>query len=229
MTSVQPQAEPPDIQEIWTRSGPVVTSMPPEEVARLAERQQALAGESGAMALFGFAVGTLVVAIPLSGLTSVSSIIAVFPELLVFAGIAQFIGGLIAYRKTNTFAGTAFCVYGANNTLIATYFLMKAAGLIPGNHADMLLVGIELFCFGYISLVLGFCAFKFNVVFIAILWALVPGFGLVAVHDVGGPAGVGYVGGYFLIISAALAFYGASALVVNATFKRAVVPLISLA
>lgn len=143
--------------------------------------------------------------------------------------MAQFIAGIWALRRGNTFAGTAFGVYGANNTLVATYFLMKAAGVFPGNHNDKLLLGVELFCFAYISLVLGFAALRVNLAFVGILWALVPGFGLVAVHDVGGPADIGHIGGYFLILSASLAFYGASALVINSSFGRAVLALISRA
>ncbi|MGH9102170.1 MAG: acetate uptake transporter [Acidimicrobiales bacterium] len=218
-----------EVREQWTKAGPVVSSLPEDEIRLMGERREASAAEPGALGLFGFAVGTLVVAIPLSGFTPAASAIATFPELLVFAGIAQFVAGVWALRRGNTFAGTAFGVYGANNTLVATYLLMKAAGVFPGNHSDMLLLGIELFCFAYISLVLGVAALTVNLTFVAILWALVPGFGLVAVHDVGGLAVIGHIGGYFLILSAGLAFYGASALVVNSSFRRPVLPLISRA
>lgn len=214
--------------ERWTKAGPVVSGMPAEEVSELRERAEASVGEPGAFSLFGFAVGTLLIAIPLSGFVPlVTGVLATLAPVLVFAGIAQFIGGLVALRKGNTFAGTAFCAYGANNTLIATWFLFQAIGLYPAVASTKLLLGIELFCFAYISLVLAAAALRFNLEFAGILAALVPGFGLVAVANVGGPAEIGNIGGYFLILSAGLAFYGASALVINSAFQRPVLPLIS--
>lgn len=217
-------------RERWTKAGPVVSTMPQERVAELQERAEASIGEPGALGLFGFAVGTLVIAIPLSGLVPLKTgVLAALAPVLVFAGIAQFIAGLVAFRKGNTFAGTAFGVYGANNTLIATYYLFQSAGVFPSNADTKLLIGIELFCFAYISLILAVAASKVNLEFVGILLALVPGFGLVAVSNVGGSSSIGDVGGYFLILSAGLAFYGASALVVNSAFQRPVLPLLSRA
>lgn len=217
-------------RERWTKAGPVVSAMPQERVVELQERSEASIGEPGALGLFGFAVGTLVIAIPLSGLVPLKTgVLAALAPVLVFAGIAQFIAGVVALRKGNTFAGTAFGAYGANNTLIATYYLFQSAGVFPSNADTKLLIGIELFCFAYISLVLAVAASKVNLEFVGILLALVPGFGLVAVSNVGGPSSIGDIGGYFLILSAGFAFYGASALVVNSAFQRPVLPLLSRA
>jgi succinate-acetate transporter protein len=216
-------------REKWTKAGPVVSGMPDRDVFALQERAEASVGEPGAMGLFGFAVGTLLIAIPVAGILPLSSVPAALPAVLVFAGIAQFIAGLVAFRKGVTFAGTAFCSYGANNTLIATYYLLTGTGAIAGTTDDKMLLGIELFCFAYISFVLGVAALKVNFEFVGILWALVPGFALAAVADVGGPASIGDIGGYFLILSAGLAFYGASALVINSAYQRTVLPLASRA
>ncbi len=234
--STQPQVNPRPADgrsrplERWTKAGPVVSGMPADQVTELQERSEASVGEPGGFSLFGFAVGTLLIAIPLAGFIPLQTgVLAALAPVLVFAGIAQFIGGLVALRKGNTFAGTAFCAYGANNTLIATWYLFQASGLFPAVASTKLLLGIELFCFAYISLVLAVAALPVNLEFVAILLALVPGFGLAAVPNVGGPAVIGNTGGYFLILSAALAFYGASALVINSTFQRRVLPLLSRA
>ena len=223
------EAYPMERREKWTKAGPVVSGMPDEQVVLLQERAEASVGEPGAMGLFGFAVGTLLIAIPIAGILPLTSVNATLPAVLVFAGIAQFIAGLVAFRKGITFAGTAFCSYGANNTLVATYYLLTSAGVIKNGVNDKLLLGIELFCFAYISLVLGIAALKVNFEFVSILWSLVPGFGLAAVANVGGPKAIGDIGGYFLILAAGLAFYGASALVINSAFQRTVLPLASRA
>jgi succinate-acetate transporter protein len=232
--SAQPQVtpRPPDGRaepgERWTKAGPVVSGMPAEEVIELQERSEASVGEPGAFSLFGFAVGTLLIAIPLLGFVPLKiGVMAALAPVLVFAGIAQFLGGLVSLRKGNTFTGTAFCGYGANNTLIATWYLFQASGLFPAVASTKLLLGIELFCFVCISLVLAAAALRFNLEYVGILLALVPGFGLVAVTSVGGPAALGTIGGYFLILSAGLAFYGASALVINSAFQHPVLSLLS--
>jgi succinate-acetate transporter protein len=215
-------------EERWTKAGPLVTALPAEGVSELQQRVEASVGEPGAFSLFGFAIGTLLIAIPLSGLVPLKTgVAAALAPVLAFAGIAQFIGGLVALRKGNTFAGTAFCSYGANDTLVATYFLFRSAGVFPATADTKLLLGVELFCFAYMSIVLARAAARVNLELVAILAALVPGFGLVAVQNVGGPAAIGNVGGYFLILSALLTFYGASALVLNTAYGRALLPLLS--
>ncbi len=128
--------------------------------------------------------------------------LAALAPVLVLAGLAQFIGGQAALRKGNTFVGTAFCACGANSTLIATYYLFPVRRAVPASPGPRLLLGIELFCFACISLVLAIAATAVNLEFTGILVALIPGFGLVAVTNVGGPAEAGHIGGYFLIISA---------------------------
>ncbi|HTX03522.1 MAG TPA: acetate uptake transporter [Candidatus Acidoferrales bacterium] len=209
------------LHEIWTKAGPVdVAAAGDGELRRIEERRQVEVGEPGAMGLFGFAVGTLVIAFVLSGITPMSSMTAALPAVLVFAGVGQFIAGLIAFAKGNTFAGTAFCSYGANNTLVSAFILGQKMGLIGATPADSHLLGVGLLCFGYISLILAIAATRLNATFVAILLALVPGYVLAAIPDLGGSATIGNIGGYFLILAAGLAFYGASALVINSTHER---------
>lgn len=215
------------VYEEWTKAGPVVSHLDPQETSTLQERAEASTGDPAALGLFGFAVGTLLIGIPLSGVLPVHNVPATLPAVLVFAGISQWVAGIVAFRKGNTFAGTALGVYGANNTLVATYFLFRSTGVFAKTAANTELLGVELFCFAYISLILAVASTKFNWEFFAILIALVPGFGLVAVHNVGGAAAIGDAGGWCLIVSAGLAFYGASALVINSAFKRAVLPMFS--
>jgi hypothetical protein len=130
-----------------------------------------------------------------------------------------------AFRKGNTFAATAFGCYGANNTVVAAFFLMAASGVFTKAFSTNVVLSIELFSFGYISLVLAGAALRLNPVFVAVLGALVPGFCLSALGLIGEPKVIGHIGGYFLILSAVLAFYAASALVINATYRRTVLPL----
>ena len=209
----------------WTKSGPITGTLPTAEVTRLQEFQEVTAAQPAPLGLFGFATGTIAIGFVLSGFTAMSAQIGTAPVLLIFAGIAQFIATMWAYRRSNAFAATAFGAYGANNMVVATFFLLSAAGVIPKNFDTNVTLSIELFSFGFISLVFAVAAVRLNPVFVGLLAALVPGFCLAGLGLLGEPMTIGNVGGYFLILSAVLAFYAAAALVVNAAFRRTVLPL----
>lgn len=211
--------------EIWTKAGPIESSIPETEIRTIEERHQASLGEPGALALFGFAVGTTVVAFVISGIVPNTASIAAVPVLLVFAGIGQFIGGLFALAKGNTFAATAFGSYGANNVLVAMFLWMMQGGLIADTAPNRLMLAVSLLCFGYISLVLTIAAMRLNPTYTAIVGALIPGYTLAAFPWFGGSAAVGHWGGYFLFLAAALAFYAGSALVINSTHEQPVLSL----
>jgi len=218
--------ERPPLHQTWTQAGPIVSHLPTAQVQELREVSEASLGEPGAMSLFGFAVATLLVAIPISGQLSMTTVLAAVPALLVFGGIGQFIGGLVAYRKGNTFAATAFCAFGANNVVVSTFFLFQSVGVFPKNDDTMLFLAIDLFCFAYIAFVLFLASFKLNAAFTLTLLALFPGYGLAACGNIASlPSVIGQIGGWFLICSAGLAFYAGGALVLNSTYERPVLPM----
>jgi succinate-acetate transporter protein len=214
------------LHQTWTQAGPVISHMSEARVQQLREVSEASIGEPGAMSLWGFAVGTLLVAIPISSALPLSTINASLPALLVFGGLAQFIGGLFAYRKGNTFAATAFCAFGANNVVVSTFFLFQGAGVFPKTNDTMLFLAIDLFCFAYIAFIMFLASFKLNAAFTLVLLALFPGYGLSAVGNISSmPAVIGQIGGWFLICSAGLAFYTGGALALNSTYERPILPM----
>jgi hypothetical protein len=214
------------LHEQWTKAGPILSHLPEARIHDIEEISEASAAEPGPMSLFGFAVATLLVALPISGQLPLSTTLAAVPALLVFGGIGQFIGGLIAYRKGNTFAATAFCSFGANNVVVSTFFLFQAIGLFPKTSNTDLFLAIDLFCFAYIAFILFLAAFKLNGAFVLVLLALFPGYGLAACGNLASlPPVIGQVGGWFLIVSAGLAFYAGGALALNSTYERAILPM----
>jgi succinate-acetate transporter protein len=215
--------------QLWTRAGPVTGPLPAGDVERLQETQAVTVAEPAPLGLFGFATGTFALGYVLSGFTAATAEAATAAILLVFGGITQLLAGMWAFRKGNTFAATAFGCYGANYTVVAAFFLMSASGVFARTSSANVVLSIELFCFGYISLVLAGAALRLNRVFVGILAALVPGYCLAALGLIGVSAIIGNIGGYFLILSALLAFYAAAALVMNATYGRTVLPLLGRA
>jgi len=112
------------------QGGPIVTGMPRARVLEAGELAEAPAGGPDRIRPFGFAVGTLVIAIPLAGLASMKAgIMAALAPVLALAGLAQLTGSLVTQRKGSTFTGTTFCAYGANSILIAAYFPIISADL----------------------------------------------------------------------------------------------------
>jgi len=215
--------------EQWTRGGPVRTVIESAQIEQLETTSEARIGDTVAMGLFGFCVGTTVIAWVLSGWAAMpGSFVAAVPSLLVFAGIAEFIAGLYAFSRTNSWAGTTLCAYGANNVILATYIWMQAGGLIPGTHANMLLLAVDLFCMGYISLALTIGALRINSVYMLTTLMLVIGYTLAGIQFLGSARELGILAGYFLLAASFFAFYAATAHLVNSSWRREVLPMFSL-
>ncbi|MGH6890595.1 MAG: GPR1/FUN34/YaaH family transporter, partial [Rhizomicrobium sp.] len=60
----------------------------------------------------------------LAGAFPASALTATIPVLLIFAGLAQFIAGLFAFRRANVLAATAFCSFGAFNVVTAAFLAL---------------------------------------------------------------------------------------------------------
>jgi uncharacterized protein len=214
-----------DVMPLWTTAGLVETERTLPEISDLEADHQAVIGEPAPMALFGFATGTFLAGLILAGLWPQSTLVAILPPLLWFAGVGQFIGGLFALARGSTFGATAFCSFGMGYIIVATFLWMQHAGLIPGTPASMTMLGIALFCLAYIALTLTIAAFRTNAAYLLTVALLVPGYALSAVADVGGAQAVGQVGGWFLIVSAIMAFYAGGAVVINSQWRRAALPM----
>jgi succinate-acetate transporter protein len=207
----------------------VKTIMDSTAIAQLETRSEARIGDTGAMGLFGFALGTTVVAWVFSGWAPLpAALIAIVPALLIFAGIAQFIAGLYAFNRTHAWAGTAMCAYGANNAVVAMYIWLQTGGLLPANHGNSLLMSIDLFCMGYISLALMVGALRLNVVYALITLMLTFGYTLLGLQFQGSTREVGFVGGWFLLAASFFAFYAATAQVINSAWQSEALPLFTL-
>lgn len=215
------------LHEIWTKAGPVESpSLSAVELRGIEERHQVVIADPAPLGLFGFGLGTVVLGFVVSGILSPTALIGAVPALLIFAGGGQFVAGLFALAKGNTFAATAFGSNGANNALIGAFIWMQAVGLIPQSNPDAtMLLGVGLLCMGYISMVLGFAAIKMNPTYLALVWALVPGYVLPGLQYMGFSPMLGHAGGYFLFLAALLAFYAGTAIVINSTHQRNLITL----
>lgn len=225
--------------ESWTKAGPVVSHMSDATLETLEERSMATVGDSTPLGLWGFATGTWISAVVVGGLVSFSDMNAVAPIVLLFAGVAQFIAGLYAYRRMNSLLANAFCCFGAFNAVLGLLVVLEAAKLIPATQGSNLIVGFLFLSFGFIAFVLGVAALRSNFATVGILMTLAVGYvlggipfldGTIGQMSAGGPGGgsisiVGLIGACFLFVSSILAYYTGAAMLVNSTWKRHVLPI----
>jgi uncharacterized protein len=218
-------------RENWTKAGPLVSRLPEEEIAVLEESATATIADPAPLGLWGFATGTWVTGTVLAGMFPPSALMGTIPVLLVFAGIAQFIAGLISFRRVNVLAATAFCSFGSFNVLTALLFGLQSAGKLTTTGDPMILQGFILVSFGFIALALTLAAVRTNVALVLTLLLLAIGYVLSGIpqmyNTVGaGPLGkTGHIGGWFLVASAFFAYYSGMALVVNSAWKRTIFPV----
>jgi succinate-acetate transporter protein len=107
------------------------------------------------------------------------------------------------------------------------YVWLQTGGLLPANHGNGLLMSIDLFCMGYISLALTIGALRLNPVYALTTLMLTFGYTLAGLQFQGSAREVGFVAGWFLLAASFFAFYAATAQVINSAWQREVVPLFS--
>src|SRR5947209_384530 len=94
--------------ERWTPAGPIRSPLTPEALAQEEARAAASAGEPAPLGLFAFAASTFTLSTVNTGWYSADSALYAMVPLVVFGGLVQFLAGMWAYRKGDTFAATAF-------------------------------------------------------------------------------------------------------------------------
>ncbi|MGN6551260.1 MAG: acetate uptake transporter [Pararhizobium sp.] len=217
--------------ERWTHSGPISASFEAGQASALEQRSRATVAAPEPLGLWGFATGTWIVGTVIAGVFPQTAATATIPVLVVFAGLAQFIAGLFAYRRANVLASTAFCCFGAFNILSGAVFAMQAAGVIPMAGNDVVIQGFVFESFAFIALALTMAAVPTNVGLVTVLGLLAVGYCLSGIPYLANSVGagswaiVGNIGGWFLVASAFFAYYVGAALVVNSMWGRTLLPL----
>lgn len=215
-----------DSHQAWRPGGPVASRLPDPEIDVLEGRATATIGEPSTLGLWGFATGTWIAGAVFGGLVSGTAQPALGVVLLLFAGIAQFIAGLYAFRRVNTLAASAFCCFGAYNTVIGLMLLAAASGLIQNTAGTLDVMAWFNFSFGFIALALCIAAFSRNMVLTGVLFFLACGYTLIGITLLTGGGAVGTAGAATLFLSALLAYYLGMALVVNSSWRRTILPVL---
>jgi uncharacterized protein len=146
---------------------------------------------------------------------------------LAYGGGAQLLAGMWEFKRNNTFGATAFSSFGA--FWIAFWYL--ASHILP--HAAPADVPVIQGTF-----LLGWCIFTFYMIIpslrvsgaVALVFILLTiTFVFLTIGAFHSSMHTNKIGGWFGVATAAAAFYASFAGVTNATFKKAIIPVMPLA
>jgi len=177
------------------------------------------------LGLFGFAGATFVVAAHLAGWYGTRTTPDyLFPFAAVFGGLAQFLAGMWAYRARDGLAtamhgmwGSFWIAYGILTALFATHVLVEPTGKFTA-------LAFWFVALAAITAVGALAALAESIGLFAVLATLAAGSTVFAIANFIGSDGWTKAAGYVFVISAAFAWYVASAMMLEGTFGRVVLP-----
>jgi len=183
----------------------------------------------GPLGLAAFAATTFMLSMLNTTLVSEAGGLAgVLAVALAYGGIVQVLAGMWEFRAGNTFGAVAFSSYGA--FWISYFVLVKVTVGPTTTHAG---VSLWLYAWAIFTLLMLIASVRTNGVLVAVFSLLTITFFLLAAGNAG-LTGVQAtnstikLGGWFGLATAAGAWYGALAQVMNSTFGRVVLPLFPL-
>jgi succinate-acetate transporter protein len=178
------------------------------------------------LGLYGFAGATFIVASHLAGIWGdQDSPRFLFPFAAFFGGLAQFLAGMWSYRARDGLAtamhgmwGSFWMAYGLLHLLFAVGALTEPTGAFPE-------LGFWFIALAAITWAGTAAAAAENLVLTAVLGVLAAGATVASVAEVSGSTGWTRAAGWLFVVAAVLAFYLATAMMLEGTWKRVVLPL----
>jgi succinate-acetate transporter protein len=177
--------------------------------------------DPGPLGLSAFALTTFCLSSANAGLWKGAGVAAALSLAFFYGGLTQLLAGMWEFVRNNTFGAYAFSTYGA--FWLALYALVNWQKAFGANGST----GIFLLGFTIVTAILTIASFKtsriVSIVFVLLtitFIALTAGnWGMVGAHS-----GMVKLGGWLGLATAAAAWYGAAAGVINSTYGRKVLP-----
>lgn len=177
-----------------------------------------------ALGLVGFGLTTILLSLINAGVLPEGGEGVVIPLALAYGGFIQILAGLLEFRLGNTFGMTAFLSYGAFWWWFAVLLLFAHNNWIDISQAGPT-VGVALLLWGVLTLYLWVATFRLPKITFLIFLTLWVTFALLGIGAVQANPGLSHAGGWLGLVCGTLAMYGSFAIVTNATFGRAVLPI----
>ena len=181
------------------------------------------------LGLFGFAAATFMVSANLAGWYGTAATpFTLFPFALTAGGIAQFLAGTWAYRARDAIATAMHGIWGSFWIAYGLHELLIALGALPPTTAGGSAPGAFGFWFvvlAAITWVATAAAAAESLALTGVLGMLASGSTLLAIAFLAAAPMIQVIGAYILIISALIAWYLASAILLESAHKRTVLPI----
>jgi succinate-acetate transporter protein len=193
---------------------------------RTPEQTVPLVGDPAPLGLAGFGLTTLLLSLINAKILPGTLTVLVMSLALTFGGLAQLLAGMWAFRRGNTFAGTAFTAYGAfwfSFYLLVVVFLPLVPKTAGASDVDNF-IGWYLLAWGIFTAYMFIASLAGARAVQAVFILLTITFVLLAIGKFASSDGITQVGGYVGLATAAAALYASFADVTNANFKRRVLP-----
>lgn len=176
------------------------------------------------LGLGAFAMTTFVLSVFNAAIIKNAALEAVvLPLALFYGGLSQFLAGMWEFKRNNTFGALAFTSFGAFWLSFATYVKFVAPTLPAATAHEA--TGLFLLAWAIFTVYMLVASLRINWVVPAVLAALSLTFILLAIGALGNHTSITKVGGFVGLLTAALAWYGSMAGVVNATWGRRALPV----
>lgn len=193
-------------------------------MAERSDQTMVLDANPAGLGLVAFGLTTVLLSLVNAGILPAGGEAVVIPLALSFGGLMQIVAGICEFRLRNTFGMTAFLSYGAFWWWFALLLLFAGNGVIDISAAGPT-VGVALLLWGVLTLYLWIGTFRLAKVLFFVFLTLWITFLLLGLGAALASPGLTHAGGLLGIVCGALAMYGSFAIVTNATFGRAVIPI----
>ena len=212
-------------------SNPVspVLQMPPKKKEQVQTRiwQERLAAPS-ILGLYGFAGATFMVAAHMAHwFGGAQTNMVLWPFAALFGGLAQFLAGMWAYKTRDGVATAMHGMWGTFWMAFGILWLLVAGGkvTIPANGAAFPALGFWFIVLAAITWAGTAAASADSSVVTSVLGFLAAGSSVAAIAELVGNEALRILAGWLFIISAIIAWYAATALMMNSAFGRTVMGL----
>lgn len=180
------------------------------------------------LGLYGFAGATFMVAAHMAHwFGGAQANMVLWPFAAFFGGLAQFLAGMWSFKARDGLATAMHGMWGAFWMSYGALMLLVSAGkvVIPANGAAFPAFGFWFIALAAITWAGTVAASAESSVLASVLGFLAVGASISAIAELGGVENLRVLAGWIYIISACLAWYTATALMVNAAYGRAVMGL----
>ena len=181
--------------------------------------------DPGPLGLAAFAMTTFFLSSVNAGWLPVTVEPVVLGLALFYGGIVQVLAGMWEFAKGNTFGAVAFSSYGA--FWLSFWYLVAHTDLTAAAEAGVAGKGVGFFLLGWtiFTLYMLACALRTNTLLVTVFGLLFVTFVFLTLGKLLPSNAMTIVGGYVGLLTAAGAWYGSMAGVMNSTTKRVVLPV----